>query len=734
MNYGHRLRFGLRLDTDADGEPDDLIKRVALAERWGLELLVVPAGTAGADLEPGTVSSWIAASTGSLGLVVESPPHPHPAVLARAVASLDHLTEGRVELALHADSEEALGDTIAVVRELWNVLDRGLGRFTGRVHRLAGAQKAAPAHDVPIAVHGDRHLLRLVGRLADEWSTVGDVAALAEGNRVVDEAAREAGRDPREIRRRVTIRGGFGERTTRFTGTAADWVSDLLPLVLDHGVGTVVLDTDSEDVAARFANDVAPALRAAVDVALPHGWSSARIRRAAALAKRRQGIDYEGVPAAMAEVVEPGDLAYARLRSGYLRGGAPGIVLRAATNEQVAQALAYARRHPGVPLSRRSAGHGVSGRSTNDGGIVIDVSLMNAIEVLDEQTRRVRIGPGARWSEVAAALQPHGWALSSGDYGGVGVGGLATAGGIGYLAREHGLTIDHLRAVEMVLADGSVVRASDAENADLFWAVRGAGANFGIVTAFEFEVDEVGSVAFAQLTQDASDVERYLVEWGRVVEQSPRDLTSFLILPPSRGGRPPVALSHTMVHSADRETVLARLEPLAAISPMYAQDVVISSYAAVMDNASDDAPVSRGEPVSRSGLLRHVTPEFAAAAARVLRSGAIGWFQLRAVGGAVADVAADATAYAHRDANFSLVVMGGDDEVVDAAWELLRPFLDGLYLSFESGLRPERLAEAWPPATLKRLRKLKSVYDPEGVFDDNFALTPATNDPGGSRK
>ncbi|MBK1787393.1 LLM class flavin-dependent oxidoreductase [Prauserella cavernicola] len=734
MNYGHRLRFGLRLSTDADHEPDHLIKSAALAERWGLDLLVVPAGTAGADLEPGTVSSWIAAATGSLGLVVESPPTPHPAMLARAVASLDQLTAGRVELALHAeaaDSGEALGDTIAVVRELWNVLDRGLGRYTGRLHRLSGAQKAAPAHDVPIAVHADSHVLRLVGRQADEWST-GDVTALAEGNRVVDEAARAAGRDPREIRRRITIRGDVGERAGTFTGTTEDWVSDLLPLVLDHGVGTVVLDTDSEDLAARFANDVAPALRAAVDAALPHGWSSTRVRRAAALARRRPGIDYEGTPEGMAEVVEPGDLAYARLRSGYLRGGAPGIVLRATTAEQVAQALAYARRHPGVPLSRRSAGHGVSGRSTNDGGIVIDVSLMNTIEVLDEKTRRVRIGPGARWAEVAAALEPYGWALSSGDYGGVGVGGLATAGGIGYLSREHGLTIDHLRAVEMVLADGSIVRASDVENADLFWAVRGAGANFGIVTAFEFEADEVGPVAFAQLTQDASDVERYLVEWGRVVEQSPRDLTSFVILPPSRAGRPAVALSHTMVHAADRETVLARLEPLAAISPMYAQDVAISSYAAVMNNASDDAPVSRGEPVSRSGLLRHVTPEFAAASARVLRSGAIGWFQLRAVGGAVADVPADATAYAHRDANFSLVVMGGDDEVVDAAWELLRPFLDGLYLSFESSLRPERLAEAFPPATLSRLRRLKSTYDPEGVFDDNFALTPATNDPGGS--
>ncbi|GAB2714312.1 FAD-binding oxidoreductase [Nocardia thraciensis] len=356
---------------------------------------------------------------------------------------------------------------------------------------------------------------------------------------------------------------------------------------------------------------------------------------------------------------------------------------------------------------------------------------MNTIEVLDEKTRRVRIGPGARWAEVAAALEPHGWALSSGDYGGVGVGGLATAGGIGYLARGHGLTIDRLRAVEIVLADGSAVRASDSENSDLFWAVRGAGANFGIVTAFEFEADEVGPVAFAQLAQDASDLERYLVEWGRVVENSPRDLTSFVIVPPPRAGRPALALSRTMVDAADRETVLARLEPLAAISPLYAQDVVISSYAGVMDNASDDAPVSHGEPVSRSGLLRHITPQFAAAAGRVLRSGAIGWFQLRSVGGAVADIPTDATAYAHRDANFSLVVMGGIDEVVDEAWDRLRPFLDGLYISFESSLRPGRLAEAWPPRTLSRLRELKTVYDPEGVFGDNFALTPAANTSGG---
>jgi FAD/FMN-containing dehydrogenase len=115
--------------------------------------------------------------------------------------------------------------------------------------------------------------------------------------------------------------------------------------------------------------------------------------------------------------------------------------------DEVVAAVAFARANREVPLGVRSGGHGISGRSTNDGGIVIDLKRLNEIEVLDQSTRRVRIGPGARWLDVATALEPRGWAITSGDYGGVGVGGLATAGGIGWFSREHGLTIDHLRAM-----------------------------------------------------------------------------------------------------------------------------------------------------------------------------------------------------------------------------------------------------------------------------------------------
>src|SRR5690606_14852414 len=203
-------------------------------------------------------------------------------------------------------------------------------------------------------------------------------------------------------------------------------------------------------------------------------------------------------------------------------------VLRPRTTAEVVDALAFARRHPHLPLGIRSGGHGVSGRSTNDGGIVIDLRRMNTVEVLDEATRRVRVGPGARWKDVAAALRSRGWALTSGDHGGVGVGGLATAAGIGLLGRRQGLTIDRLRAAEVVLADGSVVRADETENPDLFWAIRGAGGNFGIVTSFEFEADEVGDVGYAQLVLDASDPEVLLRRFGEVATAAPRDTTAFL--------------------------------------------------------------------------------------------------------------------------------------------------------------------------------------------------------------
>jgi FAD binding domain/Berberine and berberine like len=440
---------------------------------------------------------------------------------------------------------------------------------------------------------------------------------------------------------------------------------------------------------------------------------------------QRKGINYDSVPALLADVaIKPGNAGYARVKSTFFRGGSPGIVFQVQNTEQIVEALAFARSHADVPLAIRSGGHGLSGRSTNDGGIVIDLSRLNKIEVLDTSKRRVRIEPGARWMDIAAALAPYGWGLSSGDFGSVGVGGLATAGGIGWFAREHGLTIDRLRAVEMVLANGSIVRASDKENADLFWAVRGAGANFGIVTSFEFEADKVGSIGWAQYVFGASDIAGFLEKWGAAVETAPRDLTSALIMGPPRGGQPTVAQVMAVVDSDKPDIIIDRLQPIANIAPMYDQSVVITSYASVMANAHGDVHTGQGEPIVRSGLIEHIMPDFAAAAARLIRSGVVYFFQIRAVGGAVSDIDPDATAYGYRTANFSVVAFGVNRNRLNVLWDELSVHFNGLYLNFETDGRPERLNDAFPPRTLERLRELKSRYDPDNIFRDNFNIAP----------
>ncbi|WP_062350971.1 LLM class flavin-dependent oxidoreductase [Herbidospora yilanensis] len=684
MNYGHALRFGA------------LTGRAELIEEFGYDLAMFPEWTG---------LSWLAGRTGRIGLVGRlDVAEWNPAVLGRSAAGLDLLSGGRVALTLGTSGEvAALAEAIDVIRAIWDVSAPRV-TYDGVHHRLTAAEPGPePAHAVPVWVTGDDPaVLELAGRQADGWVAVHDPErpeCPRTGNKLIDEAAAAAGRDPREIRRVLVVTG------------------DVPAGVLDDGFGTIILRTDDEAVLARFARETIPALRAAA----PGGLSDRPVRPAAALAERRTGIDYDGVPESLAATaVEPGDRNYGRVRSNYLRGGSPGLLLFPRDPAEVADALAFARRHPALPLGVRSGGHGVSGRSTNDGGIVIDLRHLDAVEVLDETTRRVKIGPGARWNKVAAALRPHGWALGSGDYGGVGVGGLATAGGIGFLSRKHGLTIDHLRAVEIVLADGSVVRADEHENAELFWGVRGAGANFGVVTSFEFEASVVTDVGWAQLVMDAADQAGFLRRFGEVASAAPRDTTAFLIMGPPRRGRPAVAQIMAMVDSADPEVIVDQLQPFAGISALYQQQVVVAAYADVMDNAQDGDHHGQGEPVARSAFVREITSAFAAAAAKMLAGGVVYFFQIRTVGGAVADVPADATAYAHRDAGFQVTAMGIDDKRMDALWEANREHFDGLYLSFETGLG--KVADAFPPKTLDRLRVLKRRYDPANVFRDNFNI------------
>jgi len=443
------------------------------------------------------------------------------------------------------------------------------------------------------------------------------------------------------------------------------------------------------------------------------------------MSRRASGFDDAAVPESLSgRALRPGDRGYSRYTSSYLRSGAPGLVLRPQNPEQTRDAVRLARSHRDVPLGIYSAGHGLSGRSLNVGGLVIDVSAINRVEPLGGH--RVRIGPGARWIDVSRVLTPLGLAISSGDYGGVGVGGLATAGGVGWFAREHGLTIDHLRSVDIVTADGNLLHASADERSDLFWGMRGAGANFGVAVSFEFEARPVGQVGFAQLTFTTSDVASFLQRWGAAVEASDRSVSATMLVGGTRRGQPVQVMASVVVDADQPDLIIERLQPILKVARVVDQSVALASYDQVIGAFFQEGSGQhgQGEPHAHSALVRHLDEETSAMIAALLESGASHFFTVRSVGGAVADTPADATAYGWRDANFSLVAVGSPRSGLDQWWARLLPSVEGMYLSFESDTGPEVLSRAFPPAHLARLRTLKRRYDPTGLFRDNFYIAP----------
>jgi alkanesulfonate monooxygenase SsuD/methylene tetrahydromethanopterin reductase-like flavin-dependent oxidoreductase (luciferase family)/FAD/FMN-containing dehydrogenase len=721
-DYGHDLAFGTFI-TPQNQRPEDVVALARLTEAAGLDLATFQDHPyQPAFLDTWTLLSWVAAQTTTLRVaanVLNLPLRP-PAELARAAASLDLLSGGRVELGLGAgafwDAIEAMGgprrtpgeavtaldEAIDVIRGIWDTTQRGGVRVKGAQYTVKGAKRGPePAHDIAIWLGAYKpRMLRLTGRKADGWlPTLSYLEDIAGSHRAIDEAALAAGRDPREIRRLLNI------------SSAELTVDRLLELATGYGFSTFILASDDPDEIQRFGQELAPAVRAAVaEFRETSGAPTGPARGANALARRRDGIDYDAAPV---DAVEPGDREYNKVRSTYVRAGSPGLVLRPNDPGEVAAALTYARAQD-VPLAIRSGGHGISGRSTNDGGIVIDLGRLHEVTLLD--SGRVHVGAGARWGEVAQALAPHGLGMSSGDYGDVGVGGLATAGGIGFLSRKHGLTLDHVTAADVVLADGRLVRADRDEHADLFWALRGAGGNFGIVTGIELAPYPVGDVVFSRMAfaADAAMLER----WGRLVEEAPRELTSFLTLASG------VVQLYT-VYAGEPEPAIEALTPLLGAGRLLDQQASLVPYHAVVAPQGGLHTGSSRPPAVRSGLIDHVTPRLANALVEILPFAP--FIQLRAVGGAVNDVDPAETAYAHRHQNFSLNAVSGSLEQLNPVWdEAIAPHTDGMYLSFNTDPRPERLEEAFPGPTLDRLRALKAIYDPDNVFNQNMPIGDAS--------
>ena len=740
-DYGHDLVFGTFI-TPQNRRPEDVVALAQLTEQAGLDLVTFQDHPyQSAFLDTWTLLTWVAAQTERVrlaGNVLNLPLRP-PAVLARAAASLDLLSGGRFELGLGAgafwdaieamggprrtpgESVEALEEAIDVIRAIWNPEERRGVYADGEHYRVVGAKRGPePAHDIAIWLGALKpRMLRLIGRKGDGWlpsESYLEPGAIERDNRIIDDAATAAGRDPREIRRLINVAGN---------DIAEQWVERLVPLALEHGFSTFIVMADDPRTIEQWGAEVAPAVREAVAAEREAAGtpSGEGVRSPKALARRHDGIEYDALPSSLkADAVEPGDREYSRVRSTYMRSGSPGLVLRPDSTGEVADALAFAREQE-VPLAIRSGGHGISGRSTNDGGVVIDLAALNRIDVLDPESGRIRVGPGARWGHVAQALAPHGLAMSSGDYGDVGVGGLATTGGLGFLARRHGLTIDHVAAAELVLADGTIVRADADQSPDLLWAVRGAGANFGIVTALELDAYRLSDVVFSVMLFDGGDAAGLIERWGEVVERAPRELTSFLY-GFSRRGSTPVVRVVSVYADDDTQAAIDALTPLLDVGPVLDQQAQLAPYAAILP-AHENRHDGGQDPLVSNGFAVNLTPEISRRLADGLDTRVAPWLAIRAVGGAVNDVDPSATAYPHRHQAFNVSSVGGHETGFHGYWDDLRPHLEGLYLSFETDPRPERLHDAFPGETLTRLRELKARYDPANVFDQNFPIRPA---------
>ena len=431
------------------------------------------------------------------------------------------------------------------------------------------------------------------------------------------------------------------------------------------------------------------------------------------------------------EVLRPGDDGYDDAARVFFASGTPALVARPRDADEVADAVRHAGHH-GLRLSVRSGGHSAVGFGTNTGGMVIDLGRLDTVELLDAHRRLVRVGAGATWGSVAGALDRHGLGLSSGDTKEVGVGGLTLGGGIGWMVRKHGLTIDSLVGARVVTADGRVVTASADEHPDLFWALRGGGGNFGVVTDFDFVAHPVTTVHHGTVGYRLDDAGELVRRWRDAMRLAPDELSSSLVLLPRMGAGPPhamVLLCYAGRPGAPVSEADAAIEPLLELGEVTTAGIEECRYADVLEDAQRPPGLRL---VIRNSLVSELGEEVVDAVAR-LHQDTGPMLALRSLGGAVARVAADATAFAHRDAE-AMIVCGlmlpeqstyADEERALLPWQHVASLGTGTYVSFQGSANAEDVAAAYPPPTYARLAEVKRTYDPENLFTLNHNVMPA---------
>jgi FAD/FMN-containing dehydrogenase len=437
-------------------------------------------------------------------------------------------------------------------------------------------------------------------------------------------------------------------------------------------------------------------------------------------------------------VIAPGDSEYDKARTVFYGGvdRHPAVIIKVADANDVSRVINLARES-GLELAVRSGGHSVVGHSVSEGGIVLDLSNMKDLQI-DPESRTAWAETGLTAAEFTNTAAAHGLALGFGDTGSVGIGGIALGGGVGYLVRKYGLTIDSLLAAEVVTADGQIRHVDEQTHPDLFWAIRGGGGNFGVATRFKFRLYEVPSVVGGMLILPATPetITKFVAE----SEAAPEELSGIgnvmfappmPFLPAEAHGK--LIIMAFLVYAGDADAGQRALAPFRAIATPIADMLHPMGYPEIYPPEQEGyhpVAASRTMFVDKIDLpVAKTIVEYLQASTAMMKVA-----QLRVLGGAMARVPVDATAFAHRNSkimvNVAALYQNPEERPTHEAWATdfaaaLLQSDQGAYVNFLGDEGEERIRAAYPGATWDQLLEIKRRYDPTNLFRLNQNIVPA---------
>lgn len=436
-------------------------------------------------------------------------------------------------------------------------------------------------------------------------------------------------------------------------------------------------------------------------------------------------------------VITPEDPTYDLVRTVFYGGidKRPSAIVRVSDVADVRRVIATARNQ-GCELAVRSGGHSIAGHSTTDSGLVIDLRGMSTIEI-DANDRSAWVETGATAIQVTETLAKHGLVIGFGDSGSVGAGGITLAGGVGFLARKLGLTIDSLLAAEVVTADGRHLRVDTEHHPDLFWAIRGGGGNFGVVTRLRFRLHELKEFTGGVLILPATP--ETIAGFAAAAMAAPDELSTIGNVMPA----PPLPFLPAEVHgrlvifamlafAGDHESADRAIAPFRSLATPHADMVKPGPYVAMYQPEDPNFhPAAAGRTMyvdSIDSARAEAVVEYLSKSDAAMRAA-----QIRVLGGAVARVPSDATAYAHRSKPILVNVAAFYEREADREirrqwatdfWKTLQPTDDAAYVGFLADDGQARIRAAYPGSTWDRLRAIKSTYDPTNLFRLNHNVPP----------